>query len=787
MEIQILGLRKWFNTKKQLWQVKEDFFHRHWRAPSVADILKNPTEYLKSVPIDERYNLYFTVAHCHEAEGRHLAEQWVIPFDIDGCPQDQAKEVLFRATQAIGLVPEEVGSIYSGHGVWIYIQLTKPITGVEYFDQVRNHYKAVCSKMQAALKAYNLPGTVDPTAWSHARLTRMPETINKKEGLEDVKAYVINSEMKPIEFDLAQKSGLPSVATNEQISPTFLAKYPEIDIEGVEKGCDFLKWCKNEPENVREYQWYGMLSIVGRFKDGKSYAHAYSKGHPKYNPHETDAKLEQALDASGPRTCKNVEAMWDGCKSCPNYTKVTSPILIKSPDFVKTETTGFRDIALDKNGNPRPGKPNIEDLRKFFNKKHHYITMRKSDEVYVFNGTHWAEMDDADIKQFAYLKIEPRAETRWCDEFLRLVKMFNLRDHTWFADSTFRKINFKNGVLDLGTMTLSAHSPEFGFRYILDYDYDVTAESPRFDKFMEEVTGSVKDYEQILLEFMGYSLSNDNCWAQKALFMTGTGSNGKSTLCELLRSMAAKGSYSSILSHNMEDPTYMLQFDGALFNISEETGSYSMRSAETFKNLVSGGELVVKKLYSQPYIIKNRAKLLFSCNDLPITKDFSHALFRRMIIIPFKQRFVIGENAQANILEIMKDERSGIFNRIMLAYGKAKAQNRFSETLTVTERVQSHQESIDTVRSWFNDHYEVIPIKIASEDQFTFKYDIMSAYVEYCKFASFEQPLNSVHFWRQVSHFLPDLEDRVAKRISADGKRVRAVIGVVKRVEKDEF
>lgn len=799
MLIQILGLRPWFNQKKQAWQKTETFFERKWRAPSVAEILKDPMQFVKHIPIEERYNIYFTAAHCHEMDGRQMAEQWVIPFDIDGVTEDKAKETVFRATQALGLIPEEVGSIYSGHGVWLFIQLEKPITGLEYFDHARNHYKAVAGKIQTALLAYGLAmrddksvhgyssGYVDPSVWSHGRICRMPETINRKDGLPDVKAYVINPVMKPLNFTLEEKSGLPVVATNEQISPSFLAKYPEIDVDGVEKGCDFLKWCRSEPQNVREFQWYAMLSVVGRFKNGEDYAQSYSKGHPKYNPHETKAKLEQALQASGPRTCKNIEGIWDGCQKCPHYGKVTSPVLIRSPEFVKTESTGFRDMIMDKEGNMRPGKPNIHDLWKHFNKNHHYITMRKTEEVFTFNGTHWVEMDELDVKQYAYKKIEPRAESKFCDEFLKIVRMHNLQDHTWFSDSTFKKINFKNGVLDLGTMELTAHAPDYGFRYILDYDYDINATSPRFDQYLKEVTGDIEDYQRVLLEFLGYSFSNDNCWAQKALFLTGTGSNGKSTLCDLIRSMAAKGSYSSILSHNMEDPTYMLQFDGALFNISEETGHYSMRSAETFKNLVSGGELVVKKLYSQPYTIRNRAKMIFSCNDLPEVKDFSHAMFRRMIIIPFDQRFTIGKNAQADLQYVLNQERSGIFNRVMQAYLRAKANNKFTETSIVISRVEAHQENINSIRTWFLDNYDVVPLEIAKETEFQYKPAILSDYADYCRSFSFDKMPNDTHFWRQVSHFMHDLEKRTFRTKGPDGRVCRAVKGIIKKSLLEQF
>lgn len=785
--IQILGLRPYFNQKRQKWEKAEKFFDQQWRAPSVVALLKDPDFFLKNIPEAEHVNLYFTVADCHEVPGRKLKEQLTIPFDIDDVPESQARQVLFEAVKALGLVNEEIGALYSGHGVQFFVQVKEPILSEDYFDRVRHHYKALCKKISAALLTHGLPGKVDPSVWSPARLMRMPNTINDKTDkvLPIARSFMLEQGITPIDFDLEKASGIPVVAPDEQISPSFMAKYPEIDVPAVEAGCDFLRWCRTEPQNVKEYQWYAMLSIVGRFPNGRDYAHAYSKGHPGYNPHETDAKLDQATTASGPRTCKNISAFHDGCKSCPHFPKGSSPIMIQGPDFVRTAATGFHNIELDKNGMPKPGRPNVTDLWKYFRKERTYIALRESQLVYVFGGQKWSILEKPDLLYYADDKFKPPVAANVRNEFLQKVIINNLHDGSWFDSSARQKINFKNGVLDLEKMELHGHSPEFGFRYCLDYDYDENAECPRFDAFMDEITCGNAEYKQLILEFAGYCFSNDEPWVQKALFLTGTGANGKSTFMDILRDMAGDKTYSSTNMGDLNDPANRLDLDGALFNVSEETDPRAITESSFFKTAIVGGKVKVKRLYSQPYDISVRAKFIFSCNELPVSNDKTHALFRRMIIIPFNARFDLGLNADPFIRDKIKSERAGIFNRVMGAYREARKKGQLSETQQTRKLVSDYSASLDTVGAWLHETYEVLAYKADAKEYQVSKRELYESYSTYAKIDAGEKPLTAVFFWRRMRLLIPDIDAR-EHRFGTGESRERGFHGF-RKLKGDKF
>ena len=87
--------------------------------------------------------------------------------------------------------------------------------------------------------------------------------------------------------------------------------------------CDFVKWCKDQPEKVSEPLWYSLISnLICVRPGGYSLCHEISKGYPGYSVAETDSKIHQSLDSSGPHTCEYIRK--NGFK-CEGECRVKSP------------------------------------------------------------------------------------------------------------------------------------------------------------------------------------------------------------------------------------------------------------------------------------------------------------------------------------------------------------------------------------------------------------------------------------------------------------------------------
>jgi hypothetical protein len=362
--IQILGLRSFVNDENK--KIVYDAFHdKGWRATNLLELFKNPQALVELIPPKDRWNIFYTIASCGEGK-REFNSQDVIVFDIDGINTDRLEDYIRLVLQTLNLTREKTGLVFSGHGLHFIIGLLEPITKKIFFKKNRHHYRGVLDRINQALKTEGLPGKADPAVFDARRILRLPGTVNRKPDQQDIMAIMLNGNIERVPFELSALSNLPEISDTDQISKEYIKKYPKVDTETILSGCKFLAWCKDKPNEVIEPQWYAMLSIIGRLDNGYKLAHEYSQGHASYTQEETDTKLEQATDSSGPRTCANIAAMWAGCVSCEHYQQVKSPILLHGADHIGTEYTGFHTIPFTAGGLPGKPVPNYDDLRKFF-------------------------------------------------------------------------------------------------------------------------------------------------------------------------------------------------------------------------------------------------------------------------------------------------------------------------------------------------------------------------------------------------------------------------------------
>lgn len=775
--IQILGIR--FNpaTKRKT----DAFFREKWRAPSVQALLLNPDKYLSLVPLKERYNLYYTVALCTD-DKRKLLKQDVMPFDIDPPRGQFIDEKNFTAyisvvVSVLGVEANKIGTVFSGGGLQFLVGLKIPFENESFFEQYRDHYKAIIHKINLELKRLGLNphagegsehGGADPSVFSPARLFRMPNTENRKEGRAITRAYVIQPNIEPQDFSLSEISGIPLIKRSDSITNyggenDRASKFPEPDAAAILKGCEFLKYCKENANNVSEAQWYAALSITARLPNGNQISHDLSQGHSKYTHSETEHKIDQSLKASGPRTCSNIDSLWNGCKGCQFNEKVSSPILIQGEEFIKTKTSGFHNVHVNAKGEIIPKNPNYGDLLKFFDQKYKHIVLDSSGIVYVWSKTHYKKFEDLRIKAFAQDHFIPMSSNKMRSEFKEVVTTTHIKPSEFFTETISGRMNFQNGIYDRSTNTLSPHSPDIGFRYCLPYNFDPEAKSPLFEKFLSEITGQDGKLQSILLEFMGYAFSNDDCWLAKALILTGEGSNGKSTFLNVMKELAGKDNYSALNMGEIKSEVNRQLMDGKLFNLAEETPKNALADSANFKNLITGGEMQVKALYKQPYSITNKTKLIFATNQLPQTDDTSKAFFRRLCIVPFNQVFE-KEKRDPHLIGKLKAELPGIFNLVMRGYSRVLEQKALTESPVSDKEIENYKEELCTVTRWFK---ESVSVKPFMRKKWT---DRMKLFTDYTvKTEGNKDKCDNNALWgKKLKKLIKDYDKRVGREIVGD-------------------
>lgn len=733
-------------------------------------------DFLDKIPTEEKWNVFMTVSHTKiEQKKRQQEFQSALFFDIDKIDTTRKEDYIPAIEKALLLEAKDILILCSGNGLHVLIQTsTLHLKAQKDYALLKPLYTLVCGRIDSVLKSMDLPGTADTQAFSPNRMVRMPGTKNRKPGKEEKDVILMTDGFKELPLDLKfiAMGEVPHVSEEDQAKGDF--SWRTLDSATVQKECRFLSYAKENPQKISEPQWYAALGFLGRLPEGEALCHEYSKGHPGYTEHGTTLKMNQALQASAPRTCTNVSTLFAGCKECPHFGQVTNPLSLKGEAFVATAENGF--YTKTEGGRL---SPNYGDLRKFFANKHTYRVHRDTLQVYIFDQTHYKEYAQSELRNFADINFKPTPRENVAREFVSWITRSELIDETWFK-KTHSLINFKNGVLDTKTKNILAHSPEFGFLYCLPFDYDPYAKCPTFDKFMTDITEDNKDLAQLILEFIGYALCDREYWIQKAMVFVGRGANGKTTLLKVIEMLAGEKNFSAISMNDFQNENHRSQLEGKLLNICDELPISTVKNTEMFKKLM-GGTVTIRRLYQNPKIITNLAKFFFSCNELPDIYDRSEGLFRRLILVPFEAHFTLEKGtADPAIVKKLSWELPGIFNKVFGAYMELKARGHISKSEASLDEFNLFKDNINWVEVWLNETFEVTEI---SEEVFVPTKIVYEKYSTECQ-QSGEKPLPRRRFFSLIKNMLPHFKKRYTRKYAEDGRQ-RVILGLsVRGTEK---
>lgn len=478
-----------------------------------------------------------------------------------------------------------------------------------------------------------------------------------------------------------------------------------------------------------------------------------------------------SFSVPGPGTDWADLALTEGMEQVTAQLEAVTPLTVSLPATGADHwPVGFhKDIVLG-NGQTR-SVPDLDAITDFYFSQTPHFTITKGESMYQFTGKLYEENTPLALKHFAEEHFNPKPSNHTIAEFTAKVQRHSVRPLSWLDSSIHKKINLRNGVLHLDTMSMHPHSERYGFRYVLPFDYEPEAKAPIFEATLSRLFFGDADLCTLFTEFIGYILSGDECWAQKALVMTGEGKNGKSTMLDLIKYVMGGATNYSVLSLAKLSQDYSLQtLDGKLANISEEQPTSTLVDSANFKALVAGGEVEVRAIYKPPYTMRGRAKFIFACNQLPDTTDTTFAFYRRLILVPFDRTFEEGSlDFDGKILDKLKCEAPGVFNLALKAYLLAKARGKFTESTRSSAIMDEYKELSDVVTQWASNNLadvegENLPLTEAFNE-----------YALDCENAR-TRPLTRNQFTRKMKS-LPKYKTRIGVT-SISGKSVRSIRGV---------
>ena len=219
-------------------------------------------------------------------------------------------------------------------------------------------------------------------------------------------------------------------------------------------------------------------------------------------------------------------------------------------------------------------------------------------------------------------------------------------------------LNVKNGMLDLRTMELSQHAPEYMSRAQLPVSYNPEAKCRMWINKLAEIFIDDLHKPDVLQEFFGYCLYPKIVFPC-ALFQIGVGGNGKGLVERICYSILGKDNVSHVSMARMAKDFGPIEIRDKLLNSCGETETSQM-DVTNFKKIASGDEIQAEVKYQNDVKFTPVAKHLISMNDFPGIKDKTDAFFRRIIVLEYNQKFE-GKDMDPYLADKLMAELDGIF------------------------------------------------------------------------------------------------------------------------------
>ncbi|MBI2133633.1 hypothetical protein HYU11_03040 [Candidatus Woesearchaeota archaeon] len=377
-------------------------------------------------------------------------------------------------------------------------------------------------------------------------------------------------------------------------------------------------------------------------------------------------------------------------------------------------------------------------LARYFLAKYEILTLSDNNEIFVYYEGIYGGSGD---KRLAAEAEDLLGEL--CSSYLVNETLAHIRRSTYKSREEIQepedRICLANGVLNFQTMCIENHSPEYIFFNKLPVHYAESTDCPKIKKFLKEVVTEAD--VPALQELAGYCLF-PKYPIHKAILLTGTGANGKSTFLRLLKNFLGSQNCASIPLQQLENNRFApAGLFGKMANICADLSAKALLETGTFKMATGQDLLPGERKFEHCFFFENKAKLIFSCNYIPRSPDDSDGFFRRWLIVDFPNKFV-GKEANQCLINTLTtpEELSGFLNFSLEGLKRLLQQQDFSNAASIERTREVYLRKSDSVASFRMDR-----ILVSSEDHVPKKL-LYTEYTSYCREMGYPAvPENTFH------------------------------------------
>jgi P4 family phage/plasmid primase-like protien len=263
-------------------------------------------------------------------------------------------------------------------------------------------------------------------------------------------------------------------------------------------------------------------------------------------------------------------------------------------------------------------------------------------------------------------------------------------------------ISCTNGLVTMNG--LLPHSPENRSRSAYPFAFDPYATAPLFQRFLLDLFRDDEDRDdkiKCLQEFFGGALFGLSTRFDKCIIAKGDGSNGKSTLLEIVRALFPAHQVQAIPPEKWGHSFTLAELVGCLLNIVADISATSLMDSPRFKDVVAGDLVQAERKHQPSFNFRPIAGHILALNPALETKDQTSGFWRRIIAIEFNRSFENDATKDTTIsAKILETERGGVLAWLVAGARRLDAQDGYTVPTSHTKALAQWKTSSDNVRQF---------------------------------------------------------------------------------------
>lgn len=341
--------------------------------------------------------------------------------------------------------------------------------------------------------------------------------------------------------------------------------------------------------------------------------------------------------------------------------------------------------------------------------------------------------------------------------FMELSKNMLMKQASLFDGSAW-ELNTPGRVVDLQTGNDFSPQPDQYHSKTTTITYNPNPENyGLWDGFLDTIFCGDRELIDYMQLVMG-SACVGKVYEEKLMITTGSGSNGKSTFFNIIRTIL--GDYCISVNPDIlmgkqgsEQQYAIAQLKGRRLIVAQETESGQIMSTSFVKRITSTDQLTGRNIYDGPIRFTPTHTMMLATNHLPTVKDNDEGTWRRLTVIPFNA-VIQADDMITNYQEQILD-KDGEYVLKWLVDGAIRFYELNCIILDIPEAVRKITTSyrlneMDNVEAYMAERLWFIPNPNVYSGYETKATKIYEDYMRWCEEKEIEKPLSKAQLFKLI-------------------------------------